>query len=91
MRGTPFELSETGYWLLLAAGCLLLFMQDTHLCNIVDERQLLDTLGRLIVRVRAAYNCFLLHNMLSFSHPANMLRCLQTTGHAKTTIQSRLW
>jgi hypothetical protein len=57
-------------------------MQDTRLCNIVDERQLLDTLGRLVVRVRAAHECFRLHSMLSASHPANLLSCLQTTGCA---------
>ena len=86
---TPFELSETGYWLLLAAGCLLLSMRDTPLCNMVDERQLLDTLGRFIVRVLTAYNCYLLHNMLSSSHPANLLRCLQTTGHACQDDESK--
>ena len=67
LRGTPSELAESGYWLLLAAGCQVESMQDTRLCNIVDERQLLDTLGRLVARVRAAHERFLLHSMLSVS------------------------
>jgi hypothetical protein len=82
LRGTPSKLAESGYWLLLAAGCQVESMQNTRLCNIVDERQLLDTLGRLVVRVRTEHERFLLHSMLSSSHPANLLSSLQTTGCA---------
>ena len=70
LRGTASELAKSGYWLLLAAGSQLLSMRTTRLCNVVDERQLLDTLGRLVVRVRAARKCFLLQSMLTFSNPA---------------------
>lgn len=90
MRDLQFELSETGTWLLLAAGCMLLFMRDTRLCNIVDERQLLGTLGRLVVRVRSAYICFQLYSVKSSSDPANLLSCLRTAVLARTTNGSGL-
>ena len=79
LRGTPSELSETGTWLLLAAGSLLLFLRITHLCNTVDERQLLDIMGRLVVRVRAAHKRFLLRSMLSSlpTQPICRLVCKQ--------------
>ena len=46
------ELHETSFWLLLAAASLLLCMWKEALCSRVHERQLLDTLGQLLRRVR---------------------------------------
>jgi hypothetical protein len=51
-RDEAAELHETSFWLLLAAASLLLCMWQEALCSRVHPRQLLDTLGQLLRRVR---------------------------------------
>ena len=48
---SAIELYQISCQLSSAATSLLLLIQESEVCSVVDERQLLDTLGQLVRRV----------------------------------------